>query len=80
MRNEELIEKVKNVIQVSTETDLEISEETALYEDMGLASIEVYVLLSDLEEAFNIAIPAAELRKVRTVRDLCQVVSGIINE
>ena len=73
--NRERMEKVIQVIRESTETDQEITGDTALYEDLGLASGEVYVLLGDLEEAFHTSVPAAWLRRVRTVQDLCQVIS-----
>ena len=41
---------------------------------MGLASVEAYVLLSDLEEEFGVRIPASALRNVRTTGDLCSLV------
>ena len=52
----------------------EIPEDTTLYEEMGLASVEAYVLLSDLEEEFGVRIPASALRNVRTTGDLCSLV------
>lgn len=72
----ELREKIIEEIGVSTETDLILSEETELYDDMGLSSMEAYVLLNDLEEAFGVRIHAMALRHVRTVGDLCDLVYG----
>lgn len=74
MTVEEAKEKILEVIVESTETDMEVKEDTALYEDMGLASVEVYVMLCDLEEVFGISIPASALRQIRTAGDLCDLV------
>lgn len=74
--DKELREKIIEEIGVSTETDLVLSEGTELYDDMGLSSMEAYVLLNDLEEAFGVRIHAAALRHVRTVGDLCDLVYG----
>ena len=74
MSIEELKQKILEVIAESTETELEVTEDTTLYEEMGLASVEAYVLLSDLEEEFGVRIPASELRNVSTTGDLCALV------
>ncbi len=74
MSVEELKQKILEIIVESTETELEVTEDTTLYEEMGLASVEAYVLLSDLEEAFGVRIPASALRNVRTTGDLCALV------
>ena len=54
MEYEAVKKRVLEVIRKSTETEEEIGEDTQLYEDMGLASVEVYVMLCDLEEEFEI--------------------------
>ena len=74
MTVEEVKEKTMEVIRESTETELDLTEDTGLYEDMGLASVEVYVMLCDLEEVFGISIPASALRQIRTAGDLCDLV------
>ena len=89
MTVEEVKEKTMEVIRESTETELDLTEDTGLYEDMGLASVEAYVLLGlasveayvllcDLEDTFGIKIPASELRKVGTVGDLCRLVIQLL--
>ena len=76
MNVKELKQKILEVIMESTETELKVTEDTTLYEEMGLASVEAYVLLSDLEEAFGVRIPASALQNVRTAGDLCTLVIG----
>ncbi|MGN0399832.1 MAG: acyl carrier protein [Blautia sp.] len=77
---EEAKKEIFRVIMESTETELEVTEETGLVKDMGLSSVEVFVLLGDLEDAFGIRIPASELSQVRTAGDLCQLIISILKE
>lgn len=72
-------EDVFKVVAESTETEVEITEETGLIQDMGLSSIEVMILVSDLEEHFDIRIAAPLLRDVRTIGDLCGIVADILS-
>lgn len=74
MNDEQFTKEVMKVIAESTETEMQITAGTHLYNDMGLASVEVYILLCDLEEAFHIRIPAAAVRTVETVGDFCHLV------
>lgn len=66
--------EIYRVIAQSTETEIALKEETMLFEEMGLSSMEVFVLLGDLEDAFGIDIPAAGLRRVETIGDLSDYV------
>ena len=66
------------VIKNSTETEMEITEKTSLFDEMGLSSLEMFVMLGELEDTFNIDIPTLKLRTVRTVGDLCQLVISIL--
>lgn len=71
----EIEKEVLNTVILSTETELEISKNTCLIQDMGLSSIEVMILISDLEERFKIRIAASRLRNVQTIGDLCTIVT-----
>lgn len=66
------------VIKASTETELELTPDTLLFQDMALSSVEAMLLLADLEEQFRIAIPVSSLRNIQTVDDLCQTVLHIL--
>ena len=65
---------VIDIIIESTETELELHENTHLVREMGLSSVEATLLLSDLEDRFHIHIPVLRLREIETVGDLCQTV------
>ena len=80
MTIEEVKKEVIEIIKESTETEQEVTEETNLFADLGLASVEVVVVVGDLEEAFGIDIPASRLRDVRTAGDLCDTVVEILKE
>ena len=74
MTIEQIKQAVISVIRDSTETEVSLTEDTHLIQDMGLSSVETMLLLSDLEDRFYITIPASLLRNVQTVGDLSQLV------
>lgn len=80
MKLSELRQEIHRIIQRSTETECVVSDEKCLGKDLGLSSMEVFVLLSDLEDAFGVAIPVKRLRKVQTVGDLSDVVIQALRE
>lgn len=80
MKLEEAKKKIIDVIMESTETDLELTEDTGLFTDMGLSSVEVVVMLGDLEDAFGIDIPAAELRNIKTIGELSDLIIFIMRK
>lgn len=80
MTAEELNARICDVIRSSTETELELHGELNLITQMGLSSMEIMLMISDLEDAFGIELPISELRDVSTVGDLCQVVRQVICE
>lgn len=74
----EVKNEVMKIIKESTETDRPVSLETGLLNDLGLSSMEVLVLLGDLEDAFGIVIPVSKAAHVETVEELCQVVIDLL--
>ena len=78
MTVEEAKKEIIRVIRDSTENELELTEETNLFSDMGLASVEVMV--GDLEDTFGVDIPASRLRNVRTVGDICELVITLLTK
>lgn len=74
MKIQDVKKKIIEVIKESTETEMTLTSETELFTDMGLSSVEVVVMLGDLEDAFGIDIPAADIRDVRTVGELSDLI------
>ena len=80
MTTEELNIRMCVVIRSSTETELELHEDLNFITQMGLSSMEIMLMISDLEDAIGMELPISELREVTTVGDLCQVVRRVICE
>ena len=78
MTTEELNTRICDVIRSSTETELELHEDLNLITQMGLSSMEIMLMISDLEDAFGIELPISELREITTVGDLSVVVRQTI--
>lgn len=76
----QLNDDILALVQESTETDLPITPETHLIRDMGLSSVEIMLLISDLEDHFDITISATQLRHAQTVGDLTQLVTDEIRQ
>ena len=78
MTTQDVKKKIIDVIEKSTETELELTPDTELFADMGLSSVEVVVMLGDLEDDFGIDIPAADIRNVRTIGELSDLIIFIL--
>lgn len=70
----QVTQMVTDTIQKSTETELELTQNTHLVREIGLSSVEAMLLFSDLEDAFGIDIPVSALRDIETVGDVAQMV------
>ena len=78
MNIQDVKKKIIEVIKESTETEMTLTPDTELFADMGLSSVEVVVMLGDLEDVFGIDIPAADIRDVRTVGELSDLIIFIM--
>ena len=79
MKIQDVKKKIIEVIKESTETEITLTSETELFADMGRSSVEVVVMLGDLEDAFGIDIPAADIRNVRTIGELSDLIIFILD-
>ena len=75
MTIEKLNAHILSLVQESTETDFPITPETHLIRDMGLSSVEIMLLISDLEDHFDINISPTQLRHAQTIGDLTKLVA-----
>ena len=63
-----MLEKVKAVIEEKLNADgVGITEATSFKEDLNADSLDLFELVTNLEEEYNIEIPAEELEKLTTV-------------
>lgn len=79
MTVQEVKEAIIQVIITSTETEQTVTLDSELVRDLGLSSMEVLVLLGDLESAFGVVIPVSQVTHVETVEDLCEVVLRLLS-
>lgn len=78
MTEESVRKKIIEIMIDSTETEEKITEETRIIEDLKLSSMEVMVLVADLEDALGIQIPISKISNVHTVGEFCDVLIEII--
>ena len=74
MTIEQLNNDILSLVQRSTESEIRITPDTHLIREMGLSSVEIMLLVSDLEDHFDVTIAPSKLRRAQTVGDLAQLV------
>ena len=78
MREQVLSELKKILEKIGVEE--EIVPEASLMDDLGLESLQIYEMLSDLETVLKIRIPERVLMRVETVQDMVEEVLKILGE
>ncbi len=78
MREQVLSELKKILEKIGVEE--EIVPEASLMDDLGLESLQIYEMLSDLETVLKIRIPERVLMRVETVQDMAEEVLKILGE
>ena len=63
-----MLEKIKEMVAEQLNVDAaDITEETSFKEDLGADSLDLFELVSNLEDEYEIEIPSEELEKIITV-------------
>ena len=65
-----MLEKLIEIIREVCEIEDEITPESRFVEDFGLSSLDMFRLISEVEESFDISINTRKLQKIRVVADL----------
>ena len=75
MTQEEIFEKVKNIIveQLGV-TEAAVTAEASFIDDLGADSLDIVELVMALEEEFDIEIPDSDAEKVTTVGDVVEYI------
>ncbi|WP_353893960.1 acyl carrier protein [Proteinivorax hydrogeniformans] len=63
-----VLEKIKKIIEEQLDIEEEITKETS-FEDMGVDSLDIFQLVVELEETFEIEIDDSEAASMKTVGD-----------
>ena len=77
MNQEEIFEKIKNIIieQLGV-AESSITLEASFVDDLGADSLDIVELIMALEEEFDIEIPDADAEKVVTVGDVVEYIKN----
>lgn len=65
-----MLEKLIDIIREVCDIEDEITPESLFVEDFGLSSLDMFRLISEVEESFDVSINTRKLQKIRTVADL----------
>ncbi len=65
-----MLKKVIAIMQDVCEIEDEITIESRFVEDFGISSLEMFKLISEIEEEFDVSIPTRKLQGIRNVQDL----------
>ncbi|WP_350342875.1 acyl carrier protein [Proteinivorax tanatarense] len=68
-----VFEKIKGIVEEQLDIDEEITKETS-FEDMGVDSLDIFQLVVELEEAFEIEIDDSEAASMKTIGDAVEFV------
>ena len=65
-----MLEKLIDMIRDVCEIEDEITLDSRFVEDFGLSSLDMFRLISEVEETFDVTINTRKLQKIRVVADL----------
>ena len=65
-----MLEKLIEIIRDVCEVEDDITLESRFVEDFGLSSLDMFRLISEVEESFDVSINTRTLQKIRIVSDL----------
>ena len=73
-----MLEKIKSLLaeELGVNAD-EITAETSFREDLGADSLDLFELVTNLEEEYNIEIPAEQLEEMTTVGKVIDYLKSI---
>ena len=76
--SDELIQRVLKVIAASKRIPLETVTIDAVFQQLGIDSMDAVEILFALENELDISIPDDEVRSVRNVRQMCEGVERLV--
>jgi len=67
----EILDQLNKLLMpyIKSDSNIVLTEESDLMNDLGLNSVKVMDLLLNIEDHFDVSIPLSELPDVRTVKD-----------
>ena len=72
---EEIIKIIRDEASMTIEPDTEITSDTDLISDLHIDSLDMMLIIGDIEQKFDIVIDNTEIQNVRTVKDIANKIS-----
>ncbi len=79
-RLEKIIEIIKSVGFEVAENDIEITADTNIAADLGQDSLDMVLIIGQLEEEFGVEIGNDAVQDIRTVGDIDKMLGGLLGE
>ena len=79
-RLEKIIEIIKSVGFDVAENDIEITSDTNIAGDLGQDSLDMVLIIGQLEEEFGVEIGNDAVQDIRTVGDIDKMLVGLLGE
>ena len=80
MNYEAILKRVINLLAAMTESENEVTADSELIDDLGISSMDLVFLITNLEEEFEIKVPVSAIRKMIAVADVAEIVNELISE
>lgn len=76
----ELFERIVAILKPLAKTEVEITADTVLIDDLSLDSLEIMEVILEIEDAYDISVPINILPDIRTVNDVVLQIRKILQE
>ena len=74
---EDILNRVIDVFAVIADTGDAITADSDLIEDLGVSSMDILMMICNLEEEFKIKVPEKMIRRMTTIGDVADVMKSL---
>ena len=75
---EDILNRVIDVFAVIADTGDAITADSDLIEDLGVSSMDILMMICNLEEEFKIKVPEKMIRRMTTIGDVADTMESLI--
>lgn len=73
-----MLEKIKEIVADALATDVAgLTSETSFKEDLNADSLDLFEVVSALEEEYNVEIPTEDLENIKTIGDVEEYIKNM---
>ena len=77
MCKDDILKRVIELFSTMTEAE-DITEDSAIIDDLEISSMDVLLLVSGIEEEFGIQVPEKAIRQMVTIGDVAEIVGSLL--